>query len=994
VCTSWVDRIPGAETATSARISSLTSGAKHFVGGPEKGIGAVSPESTHVDGGGLDLSEKPPSNGAQVRESRPTRSRRHVSVPTVVAWASVVIFALVGIGSPLLGRAVFLGTDILTGFAPWASQHIGNGSITNNWLGDTIDSMAPQTVLLKHSVLDGNFAQWNPYVAGGTPLGALPNMGLFSPVSWVWFLVPDSYAPGAAKLVEIVVSVVGMALFTRRLGLSSAARAVSALVFVSSGFMIAWTNWPQTRVAALVPLLFWAVDRVVCRRRWRDALPLALVFASMLLGGFPAVVGYAVYGVLAYAVVRLLALRAGRVAWVRSAVLGVSGAALGVGLAAWQLVPFLVNAISVVDFSSRAQTSDIHIAWSALSTAVVPGILSGPNDPVWGGSGNPIERFSYLGAATVVLVGAAFVVRSRRRTVRAVKLYAIVAAGICALLIYGGGPVLALAQRFPVFSNNYVGRLGLMLGFFIAVCAGYGFNQIQEPVTFSEELRSRPGSRARALLAAPWIVVGLSAIGLAVLVRTTLYLAPAQAIGQVREGTIVVAGLVALCGLLVLLAWSTKSRTWASVVGVIIPVVLVGQALFVVHSWWPQSPLASFYPPTATTEFLSHNLGAERYITVGQTMLPGTSSMYKLRAANGHAFQTSQMRDLLVAADAGAMRSATYSVTSLAGLTSPALDRMAVRYGVADPGMPIPGRQELLGKATSTAVVGPSGSILSGPFTAGVRGVFVDLPQGLAVDRDGGLRVTVVAQNGTVLASTTRLVRATHAATTLWVALAAEDIGPGVSARVKLEGLHSSSMVVPIDHDGSWAVTLLRAQDDLKVVHTGDTTIYERKSATSRFRWASLDRVVVDEQARVRLLSSGKVPATTVVLERAADAPNLVGSSSASVDAVTDDADHLKIAVDAKGSGFLVVADAMRVGGWTASVDGRASPLLPADEAFSAVYLGSGRHVVDLTYEAPGLRLGTVISAVSIIVLLFGASWIAIGPRLRRRRARAAKVSG
>jgi hypothetical protein len=956
----------------------------------QNGVGALSTESSQS--GDIHLSEKIPLNGAKARGARSKRRRLHASVPTVVAWASVVIFALVGIGSPLLGHAVFLGTDILVRYPPWVSYGFGDGSISNNSLGDTIDFVVPQTVLLKHSLLGGNVPLWNPYIVGGTPLGALPNTGLFSPVSWVWFLVPDSYAPGAVKLVEIVVAVTGMALFTRRLGLSSAAQAVSGLVLVSSGFMIAWTNWPQTRVAALIPLLFWTVDRVVCRRRWVDALPLALILASMLLGGFPAVVGYAVYGVLAYAVVRLLALRAGLAPWLRAAVLGVSGAALGVGLAAWQLVPFVANVSSVVDLSSRAQTSDMHLFWSALSTAVVPGILGGLDDPFWGGSGNHIERFSYLGAATLVLVGAAFVVRSRRRTVRAINLYAIVGAGLCALLIYGGGPVLALAQELPVFSDNLVTRLRVMLGFFLAVCAGFGLDQILAPVTLSEELGSTPGRPARALLAARWVAVALSAIAVAALILKTLYLAPVEAIDQVRERTAIAAGLVALCGLVVLLVWLTGSRRWTWFAGVLIPLLLAGQALFVVNSWWPRSPLNSFYPRTATHEFLSENLGSERYITVGQTMLPGTSSMYQLRAANGHAFHTSQMRALLEAADDGAMLSPTYSVTSLAGLTSPALDRMAVRYGVADPGLDIPGRLEQLGKATSTAVIDPGGNITSKPFAGGVRGVLVDLPRGLDVERDGGLRVTIVAQDGKVLASTTRMVPATHATTSVWVALAAEDIGPGVSAKVKLEGIHTSPLVVPIDDDGSLAVRVVRALDDLKVVHTGDATIYERTSAANRFRWASDDRVVVDEKARVSLLSSGQINATTVVLERAADARDLDGSSRASVEVVADEGDHLKIAVDAEGSGFLVVAEAMRAGGWTASVDGRGSPLLPADEAMSAIYLGPGRHVVDLTYAAPGLRTGAVISAASVIVLLLGVSSAAIR-RGSRRRERAAKVS-
>jgi hypothetical protein len=263
----------------------------------------------------------------------------------------------------------------------------------------------------------------------------------------------------------------------------------------------------------------------------------------------------------------------------------------------------------------------------------------------------------------------------------------------------------------------------------------------------------------------------------------------------------------------------------------------------------------------------------------------------------------------------------------------------------------------------------------------------------LDAQRDGGLRVTVLAQDGKALASTTRVVQATHARTQLWVALAAENIGPGVSARVRLQGLHTSPVVVPVDGDGSWAVRLVRAQDDLKVVHTGDATVYQRMSAAGRIRWASSDRVVPGENARVRLLASGKAKATTVVLERATDSRALDGSSRASIRLVADEGDELKLAVDAQGSGFLVVADAMSAGGWTASVDGRASPLLPADEAFSAVYLEPGRHIVDLSFAPPGQRTGVAISAASVIMVLLGVSWTAI-QRRSRRRAGAPKLNG
>ena len=54
-----------------------------------------------------------------------------------------------------------------------------------------------------------------------------------------------------------------------------------------------WADWPQSRVAAFIPALFWALERLVLHRRIRELVLVALVVATLLLGGFPAVTGYA-----------------------------------------------------------------------------------------------------------------------------------------------------------------------------------------------------------------------------------------------------------------------------------------------------------------------------------------------------------------------------------------------------------------------------------------------------------------------------------------------------------------------------------------------------------------------------------------------------------------------------------------------------------------------------------------------------------------------------
>jgi uncharacterized membrane protein YfhO len=64
----------------------------------------------------------------------------------------------------------------------------------------------------------------------------------------------------------------------------------------------------------------------------------------------------------------------------------------------------------------------------------------------------------------------------------------------------------------------------------------------------------------------------------------------------------------------------------------------------------------------------------------------------------------------------------------------------------------------------------------------------------------------------------------------------------------------------------------------------------------------------------------------------------------------------------------LVLNDAYYTG-WSAAVDGQPVPLLPANVAVRGVRLPAGNHRVTFTYRTPGLRLGALISLVTLGVL-------------------------
>jgi hypothetical protein len=104
----------------------------------------------------------------------------------------------------------------------------------------------------------------------------------------------------------------------------------------------------------------------------------------------------------------------------------------------------------------------------------------------------------------------------------------------------------------------------------------------------------------------------------------------------------------------------------------------------------------------------------------------------------------------------------------------------------------------------------------------------------------------------------------------------------------------------------------------------------------------------------------------------------------------TDGVKGMRLTVDAKRRGRLVLNDTWYPG-WTATVDGRSTPIEHANVAFRAVQVPAGRHVVEFTYRPSSVRIGEVLSlvaALAIALLIIG------DPRKRAGRAPARSGDG
>ena len=838
-----------------------------------------------------------------------------------------------------------------------------------------------------------------------------PQRGELTPLALPYYVLPLWLAPAYVKLLQILVVTAGMMAFLRRLGVGRAGGLLGSLVFAGSAFMVSWSNWPQTQTAAFVPALFWATERLVQEARARDAVPLALVLSCMLLGGFPAVTGMALYVAGAYFVVRVVARHRRR--WrevVRRSVLAVAGLAVGTLLAAFQLLPF-ARQLADTDLSYRSSVRGGHSPLYTLLTILSPDILG----TCVGGDARgptPVEAAAFVGVGALVLAVVPLLwtqARGRRSQPGHVIWFFSVVTLVCVVVGWFGGPLLLALQTLPVFSTNSIWRIRVVLGFTLAVLAGLGLDRVLVHLQLKGGSRGggngRTPSRADAAVSAGrgvsrgprWVVAVLVLIAATAYIGVrTLVSARSAAIAghyylQWRPPTVVAMVLLGVAVILLVVARVAPRVIAALAALALVGIVVLQGTRFLAVDIGGSDP-ANFYPVTPTHSYLLQHLGEDRFAGSDLMSLPSTSGYYGLRTPTGHQFTRPAWADLLQAVDPKVFKTATFSDFSsaqvpLAGVgRNPVLDRLAVRYWLGSDG-DVPGALTRP-PGTGDQIPAGNGRDLTCNLPAGpLRAVVVQAAGRLTGGPGPGasVQVTVRTASGQVVGGGRSLGRGVPDATLLPVGvpgggLTAAD-GP-LSVTVRLSG--TATPAVLAGSGGALACGRVTPVDDglhLVDAHPG-AIVWQRLTSLPRVRWAGAAVVVPDADAQVAALVKG-VPADTVVLSSGTASGQPGAGGTARIELTDDQGGEIAATVQADAPGYLVVADSLVGRGWSATVDGRSVPLVTADHAMAAVAVPAGGHVVRLEYDAPGLRPGIALSLLGLASL----AGLLLGGRLRRRGA-------
>ena len=911
----------------------------------------------------------------------------------VLVILAAVVLVVGTVGPPLFGKGVFLTADTIFYSHPWRA-HASPDALDVAHHGpttDTVDAIYPTRVRFAEAARDGDFLGWDPLVVGGMAVGSESTSGVLNPFAWLYVALPAWYAPAALKAAQMVAALGFTYLFCRRVGTSRLPAIFAGIAFAGSGFLVMWTNWQQSEIAALVPALFWATERHLQRPRAATTVPIALALGAMLLGGFPAVVGYALYVLVGYVAIRVLAERH-RPPRTRVAAAGGAGFGLvaGVLLAAAVVVPFAAH-LGDLELGDRQETPGDNLGTSTLVTAVAPdalGLSTGGPARSWYGTRNQVEGISFVGATTALAAVAALCLRAPRATPRGVRAaLALATVGLGWATFAGGLPLRAL-QTLPVFGDNYIGRTRSLLGFTVAVLAALGLQALLE--------RRPVGDRRERVGAA---LVGAATVALAALVLVdALDLArSAERTDVLRSGLLVAAVvLVVAAALLVAIRFGPRRASLVGVAG--LTVLLVAESLRLSLPLLPNEDRAQLYPATPGIEFLAAHEGDDRVAPEGFTLFGNAAALLGIRSVTGHVFNAETWKQAVLAADPQAFdRSATYAALQgdEAVIRSPVLDRLGVRWFAASAAHVPPGRREDHGLAAA----GCDRPVpLSGPVRArvpagdGARAVVVRTCAAAPVPA-GAVLTTELHTDDTSAVGRQRFAGAAVPAQELVLAVPAEDVrGRGeATVTLTLEGAGGQALPLATTTDGDLALAVVRPADDgLRLAFADDLRVYERTRALPRIRWAGSAVVVEDAAQRLAALAGGTVDHDTVVLSApdssAATDPGGGAAARAGLRVVADAPTAVRVAVDADRPGHLVVADALQHG-WAATVDGESAELVDADHAGVAVAVPAGRHVVELRHRPEGRRAGLALSVLGAVSLAGAGGWERLRARWRRRHA-------
>jgi hypothetical protein len=209
---------------------------------------------------------------------------------------------------------------------------------------DPYTQIYPMARLASQWMRSGYIPLWNPFQFCGHPFLASVVYGIFYPLNFPYLLMSTAAAIEAIAALHLFLAGLFTYLYGRTIRLSRVGAMLAAIIFMLSGFVTSQALWFTPAIGSIVwlPVGFIAIERLFEQPRFEWSVLLAVAVAMPILAGWLQTWTYSMHAIGAYLAFRLLIMLLRKGGWPqfpRAAILAVAGLALGLCLAAVQLLP-------------------------------------------------------------------------------------------------------------------------------------------------------------------------------------------------------------------------------------------------------------------------------------------------------------------------------------------------------------------------------------------------------------------------------------------------------------------------------------------------------------------------------------------------------------------------------------------------------------------------------------------------------------------------------
>lgn len=252
---------------------------------------------------------------------------------------------VVGMALPLVLLAPWLAserllvpTDVLRDQVPGAPKL--EDPDPRDLLNDAVFQLIPWELEVRHAYAEGRLPLWSDLLAGGSSPWVNPQTMPLGPLALLARPLPVQHFLLAMLALKLLVAFQGTWVLARRVGAGRRGSLFAGASFALGGGVVAWALYPISATVVWVPWMAAGSLALLRRSRPRAVAVTAVAFGAALLSGNPET---ALAGGL-FAALVALGLRRRRASLVKGLSRAGLAAVLGLGLAAPQIVPFLLAA--------------------------------------------------------------------------------------------------------------------------------------------------------------------------------------------------------------------------------------------------------------------------------------------------------------------------------------------------------------------------------------------------------------------------------------------------------------------------------------------------------------------------------------------------------------------------------------------------------------------------------------------------------------------------